>query len=740
MSSFIDRLRTPTPASTARPAPRPPSDSSTSGGHLPDRFVPPTGSLGIVNCVADALQSPPATITKDYAARCAWAASFLNVSPPASTSKRQGSIWNIIERAVTNGTFRDVSTAATNPWWGSVISPRIWTNDEDIRHDAQSSVSAVLALTERVADFAKRAKNAGYEPPDNPFAALAQANAMRRGLFTPLQLDSGLADDLVYNMRAYVALLKADNEGGVDLSGETGFDEAQMAHIKISFDGFGGSGNPSADILSFLPSSEELKREAARKALSVLDFSKRIPYLLFTLDYRPMTDAGSQGILLGWKKIPDASGYNVDRRDVFAGQDASTLELPNSQLDEIRTRLLPYARTYALSFFENIDERQVVLYLDQNVKQDECYLYTVQGFQVHSPQKGATFIVDSTPVTLTPASKQSIQQLLRRMSDWPDYTITGYTPSGEEIREYNNFEETISPWPAYSMHLYGDSNYDWLLAAVNIRASIDRGDDKDVTRKYSYLNAASAFLDGQADLGKFVKPASVDQVVKNIEDSIQKFGVSQTIQGLMDDTLISYYFEGREPQQDTHFDRAGTLTPAESKLFTLIGNAIDPETATLDLRHLATNMQALLSQQTLGTDTQLQPGADGAAGAGPNEVSIPDPDASTDAKADTGLQFITKLDMGDSIIDLNTFEGISKLLRAIRIFSDFGPNRRPANPPPADAPKPVPPPPPPPPPEPEPPTVDEPVDEKSRKPGLERKIGELEDLADRIINRRIGDE
>jgi hypothetical protein len=459
----------------------------------------------------------------------------------------------------------------------------------------------------------------------------------------------------VYNIKVIISLIETENQGGLDLARGT-INSAQLAHVRLSFDGFGGSGNPAADILRFLPNADEIKRQTEEQALAVLDFSRRVPYIMFTMEYKPVHDAPPVGTLIGWRRIPDASGYLLTRRDVFSQADYK-FEVDNQTLDQLSTVLRDYVKTYATTFFNSMDDRSIVVFLDANQRSDEYYVYTVQGYQVRSEGRAATFSIESTPVSLTPTAKNAINQVLSTID--PSFVATG--------------EETVSPWPALAQHIYGNTNYDWLLAAVNTRASIQRGDLRSTTRSYSYLNAHMRFLFSQADAGQLVKPKDVNQVIAKVNESIQKFGVQQTVQDLLDETGIS------------------------SNLFAVIGAAIDPDTAMLDLNTLASNMSLLLGQDLLTTMTQVQPASAPAADSKPTEITVPEPNEMSAAQADGPLQYISKLgDMRDSMIDLTTFEGLSKLIRVIRIFSDFGPNRvvpdQAASVPPRRTPNPAPPP------------------------------------------------
>ncbi len=674
----------PAPA-PARPAPAPPAPSQAPS-YRPLPWTPPTTDLDIINEIADCLNKPPTTIDQNYILRSMHIAEYLKVPASIETSAQLasnasdlqrlsqvsrtnvpfvpggsplkppqvagGSVWRAIESVV----IKNQVGPTVNPTL-SVSQPVVWVANEAGRALANQSVANVLALIKRVEDFSAKAAASGFIPPDNPFTVIATLNAARGGSFSKLVLADQVASDLLYNIKVLIDLVDAENQGGIDLSRGT-VNQAQLSHVRLSFDGFGGSGNPGADILRFLPSADDIKRKTEQDALSVLDFTKRVPYVMFTMEYRPVHDSPPVGTLVAWKKIADASGYVLKRRNVFS-QTEYQFTVDNSTLSQLSRVLRDYVKIYATTFFNRIDENSVMVFLDATPVADEFFIYTVQAYQVRSEQKAATFSLTSTPVSLTPVAKSSIDQIIQALD--PSFSGTGV--------------ETISPWPAFSQFLYGNSNYDWILAAVNTRASIDRGDTRPDTRSYSYLNAHSKFLLAQADAGKLVKPADINDVVNRVSDSIQKFGVQQTVQNLFDETGISYYYEGRDARDDTHFDRAGTETVQTSNLFAVVGAAIDPDTAIMNIATLANNMAQLLNQNLLGTSTSAQSGAPPATDTKPQEISVPVPGRASSDQSVGQLQSVSKLDIRDPFADLTTFDGISKMMRAIRIISDFGPNR-----------------------------------------------------------------
>lgn len=612
-------------------------------------WSPPVSSLDIVREIADVMQVPPAQVDSNYINSCIHAASYLNnpvngtyITRPQVTSPIALPILLIFSRLLPVLNVRN---------------PQLPIPNEAERVLGQQARTHVLATIEEVAEFSRQAQGAGFAPPSNPYTEIARLNAqLRPGKFTPLAVTVQQADDLLYNIKAYVDLLEAWHGGAIDLRKGT-TDKAQLAHVRLSFDGFGGSGNGAADILKFLPSLDDIKKARADQALSVIDFSKRTPYLLFTLDYVPHQGKPSKGTIIGWKKIPDASGYILKRHDVFAQSDYE-LTVDNQQVKDQTAVLMDYVRQYALSMLNPIDENSVMLWLDPNVPANDAFVYRIAAYQVRAELKGSVFDVSPVSAPVTAATKAAIQNEL---------TV--------QVGEGN--QDLVSPWPAIAQQLLGDAQYDWLLAAVNVRASINRGDPKETTRKYSYLNAQRNFLFTQADQGKLVQPNSegIGRVINNVSSAIEKYGVNQVVQELLDETGITYYFDGRDPHGTDSFTRAGTLDVQTSPLFSMIGSAIDPDTATLDLKSLASNLPSILGAGTNPYSTTLAAGTP-SVGNDPKEIAVEDPNEANDSQAEGNLQFVNQLgDLRDSVIDLTTYDGLAKLMRTIRVLSDFGPDR-----------------------------------------------------------------
>jgi hypothetical protein len=631
------------------------------------RVEPFSTNLSIINDIADAMHVPPITYTSEYYYRCQRAAAYLGKPVILSTGLAGASPLPVPPN------FQNPFGAILLPWFSPVLG--VANANPNLRNAVMAARNNVFEIINKVNAFVARAKNGGFAPPDNPFVVIAEFNEQRTGWTAP-DISPTLADDLVFNIGAYLDLLKADSEGKIDLT-KSAYVTAQLSSVTLSLAGFGGSGDAASDLLRFIPDMDAVKVERAREALSVLDFKKRIPKSLFTAEYAP--DGEVKGVIVGWKRIADASGYVITRRNIFDGKTAS-YQVSNSQLVAIQTSLEQYLKTWVMSFYDNVPTNTIYSYLDSVVPGDGYFIYKIQAYQVQNQTNNTLFTVPTKPAPLLSQTRDQVRKLMQSL-EGADVT-TG---------------DTISPYPVLAHLFLGDQKHDWILAGLNIRTSITRGDDRAATRKFSYLAAQLEFLLDQIQAGKFVVPTDITQVAQRVNDGIVKFGVTQVLQEILQETGILYYFEGKDPKQDTHFDKVGTSLPQTSNLLSLVMAATDPETATLDLKALATNLPQLLAGDYVGVSDVL--GGSTPLPSQPKEVPVPEIDNPTDAYSADEVQFLRRLgNLDENHVDLTTFDGISVFVRAIRIISDIGPSRgAPIDvPPKVVVPDPVPPAPPPP--------------------------------------------
>ena len=601
-----------------------------------------SNSQSIISDIADALHLVPATVDNDYLNKVTRAASYLgNPSVEADSDRNKVAQLQATARpAIGIYTYQNVRAPVAG-------SPGDSETYGVIRNGAMAARNNVFDVVNQVNAFIARANNAGFAPPENPFTVIATLNSNRAGL-TPLNIEQTKADELVLNIGKFIDLLKAEREGKLNLNQNVNY-AAQLSSPHVSFDGLGGSGNAAIDLMQFLPDMDLLKEQRAAKALEALDFSKRVPRIIFTSDYAP--DGIVKGGIIGWNKMNDASGYIIKRKNILDNHEVS-YAISNEELNVRYSHIKDYVKAWILTFYDNVDENNVVAYLDGDVEPNSYYTYNIQAYQIRKQTKGTIFNVETTPFKVIDKNK-IIQQF---------------------AAEGGN-DGTISPYPLLAQIILGDAQYDWVLAGVNVRASINRNDSRTDTRKYSYITAQLPFILDQMDREKFVFPKNVGDIVQNVSDSISEFGVTQTIQEILQETGILYYFDGKDPKENTYFTKVNVADSNSDFLSTIVA-AVDPETFTLDLSTLATNLPKLLAGGTLNAKDNLDTTKVNRRNVGPTEIVVPDDSQDPNNQSTDEVQLLRNLDINEhSKADLTTFDGLSKFIRTIRIFSDVGPHR-----------------------------------------------------------------
>lgn len=624
-----------------------------------------TGNQQAVSDIADALHTLPTQIEGVYVTNVLRAAAKLGNGVPDDIVQQKNRELEIHRPQPMPLYYKFPYGNVRDPWFNSAQNQA--DSNQALRNVAMMARNNVFDVVDQVNSFVSRAKNAGFQPPDNPFALIAELNAKRAG-WTPVSIDVGLADEVIQNIGFYLELIKAEREGKVNLEKQNA-NVAQLSHVGMSFEGFGGSGNTAADLMKFLPDLDEIKVQKAKEALSVLDFKKRTPRIIFTSNYSP--DGVAKGAVIGWRKMPDASGYIVKRRNILDGQEVSyMLSNENAKLhyDHIRD----YVKTWILGFYKEISPDQIYAFLDSGVTANGYYTYKIQAYQSFNESRDV-FRVDMVPANLSQAQRAIIARDLEALDPGKG--------------------ETISPYPILAKSLLGNDKFDWILAACNIRASTNRGDPRSTSRKYSYLSAQLDFLYAQMDAGLLLIPKDINQVIQNVTDGVTKFGVTQMLMEVLQETGALYHFDGIDPKSDSHFDRVGNEDIATSSLLSTIVAAIDPETATMDLKSLASNLPTLLDRGVISTNEKFATGEKPNVQARTAEIDVPFNVENTDSiNAEDEIQFLQRIPAQDlnRAVDLTTFEGISKFIRTVRVFADVTADRSPPIPPPAPVAIPIP--------------------------------------------------
>ena len=517
--------------------------------------------------------------------------------------------------------------------------------------DAIAKLNVACAMRSSIVDvidasriFSRRATIAGYIVPANPYFEILNLGDMSstdRLLVTPEK-----SDDIVSRIFTYVDLMAREDAGTIDLD-STQLTAAQISSFSISLDGFGGSGNDSLDIMKLLPDADALRSSRAQESLSKLSFKRRKVEVVFTSDF--VVDGELRGSIVGWRRVTDAVGYIVTRKNIFTGEER-VFTLDNEGLDEAFDSFFDYVLKWVAGFYSGIDMGSLYFFVDGTIERDSYYSYTVKGYRNVKRSSDSIF---STPTTAKSMSLQSRVYVNRDLQE---------------------LQATISPWPIISFQLLGDRSFDWILAGVNVRASIDRGDPRSVTRRLSYTSATMGFLFAQMDVGLFVVPNDVNEVVKNVKQSLSQFGPMSTITEILDETGTLYYFDGTDMIGDPDFKSIDRPTADTSAIVSAVADAIDPSTATINLKSLASNLPRVLSAGGFfSSKEELGIGGISNVADTSKEVNV----GMKPKESDDVVQFIgEKSQVNNDRADLTTFDGISKTMESIRIISDAESNPR----------------------------------------------------------------
>lgn len=596
-------------------------------------------NVQFVRDLVDCLQYPPIFLTQNYLDSISRAASFfgipLNMGGPSGTKV----MW-------TDQTLPEKTYAAGSPL---LVGPDV-DAQEKARNEANRLRIAVFGVMNRANLFVAQAKNSGFAPPANPFARAMRYNVSRNA-YTPINITVSDAVEIVTGIRQYVALLAAQDSGQINFDADPTH-AAQLSSVRLSLEGFGGSGDTVIDLARLLPDIDAVKAQKALDALSAFDFSKRTPKLLFTAEYAPQ--GTPSGVVVGWKKVPDASGYVIRRKGLFDKKE-ETFVLDNEQMRSSTARLDQYVRNWILSFYDSLDPKNVCSFLDISVPEHAYVTYQVQAYQLQNTSPGAIFDVEVTPFFMSQALKTQIRNQLENLDP--------------NVRGQRSSPDSISPYPVLAHFILGDAKSDWILAAINSRQSVNRRDQKSVTRGFSYLAAQLQFLFDQSDAGKLLIPKNRDVTsVKNkISDAIVQYGVNQVVKELLQQTGALYYFEGKDSSSNELLSQNSS-----GGLISSVAAAIDPENAVLNTKALGSNLMRLLSGEYV--DSRDVVGSKG----NPNSREIvvsQNSDRTSSTQSEDGIKVLNQVVAESGMIDLTTFEGLSSFMRIVRIFSDIGPNR-----------------------------------------------------------------
>lgn len=487
----------------------------------------------------------------------------------------------------------------------------------------QRAVLIRAQIVQRIADISSMSQVAlsrGFLIPDSPFPQIELINATRQ-VFVPLSLS---VNDQATMFKAAVDLSKITvdyKKGTITFERNPAW---SISSYEVSVDGLAAqTGDPLVDILGYQPDGDYVKRKRALDSLAKLDFTKRKPYLLFTADF-------GDGTVVCWSKMHDASGYKISRHDVFTNSDLPDVFLDNSSVIASTQELLADDRFFQiLSFYDWVDHNDVMAYVDPHPGANSLRAYTLSGLQKKSPGTPFIFDVPTNSLFFSPSIVLKLEAIMK-----------------EESAKLGRDPNTLSPYPSLSQAIYGDSGYGWILAGCNVIAAGRRGESEDTIRSLGFIGSTPGTIDSLGRAGKLVVPNNVGDVRAAVERSISSYGVSQTIISALDGVGMTEFISGKDDPKGIS-DNPQSADAATSGLSRIL-SAIDPATATLDPKLLASSTQSpshkLFSKASFS-----------------KSISV------------VGHSVNLEEVLGDKTIDLTTYEGMGQLMDALRIIYDFYP-------------------------------------------------------------------
>lgn len=498
----------------------------------------------------------------------------------------------------------------------------------------QRAMLARASLLQRITEISNiciTAAEQGYVLPENPFPMIDGLNRSRK-LFDPLP-DSFPGADIGAAIRELNAVVLAVDSGKIKLDRPAS--SGQIASFEVSVDGISSqSGDALADILGYQPDADAIKRKQAVDALGRLDFSKRKPYLLFVVDM--VEDGHRTGeTVICWQKMRDAGGYQIFRRDTFGMVDRPPISFDNVSIQGSTSELAKDPRFLkALSFYDWLGPDGYCAAMDET-SPNTIYRYSVGAFQNKVPAGHSFFDVPSSALYL---------------SDGQIQTFRGYVQ--DEADRFEVSTGSISPYPSLAKLVFGDPSYGWVIAGCNFFASSRRGDPGTKTRALGFIGSGIGSALDALQSQQLVVPNELSDIVSGIESGISSYGISQTILSILDGVGVTDFISGKDPISGFS-PTTDSVAQSSNGLAKLLA-AIDPETATVDPVALVASLSSPPSRKVHPIYATFSIGENGQASPRPRK---PDP--------------VTTI--GKDPIDLTTYDGISRLLVAIRDFYDLYP-------------------------------------------------------------------
>lgn len=406
---------------------------------------------------------------------------------------------------------------------------------------------SVLQRLRDCTDIYMRAAAAGLFFSRDP-VPLLQAINYARPVLKPILIDPVAHSGIMQSLRTLCDMLNRERAGTLSISSG----RPQVGSLTISFEGMRG-------IPSTVFNADSLKRQQALDALRTLDFTKRRPKVLFMAE----RDEESLDIVVGWKRMRDASGYLIDLKNVVSGSSVR-VDVKSSDLQAPDPVAIDFYRRTMAPVMGSIAERDVALHRFRDVSPHSVYSLSIVPYQRVISAASGLFRTTLNRLVLTDDRLDSIGQSIQRMS-------LGLA-SGSDW---------ITPYPEISRALYGTDRFGWMLAGLNLLSSFERGEVINTVRGYSYIGAKFSFIRRQIEAGAFYVPAEVTALEVALDRAFSDYGLSATLTEVFDKCGMLLFFDEREGFDVQNASIASDAALRETSIMRQILSAIDPVSATV---------------------------------------------------------------------------------------------------------------------------------------------------------------
>ncbi len=407
-------------------------------------------------------------------------------------------------------------------------------------------------------------------------------------------------------------------------------------------------------------SSDDIKKSLIEKNIQKLSFDKVVPQAILTLEYNDLI-TNQYGIIFCWKRVVGAISYEIERLDVLTSESKVISLFDN--LDDLNVHyknIKNYVFNWALKFYDDLGVDDVYAFLDLNVLKDRIYSYSVKAGAKEFEIGNNIFNVASEDVMLIDSHKTGLDLAVQ------------FSMSNNNIVSAND-KLNYNIWDDVSEIVYGVRDLGWVLCGFTIQNFIDnnitdgiRGLSIIIGNKSRLFELLGIGEEGLQFHEKMRKPKDLEEFKNILESNIAKNGVQLIIDELIKKTGINI---SRENDIENDVDEDGLLkSPID-----LILSSIDSSSMTVNIKILLNNLSLKIKniEDVSFVSDKL------------NEIDFVDVVSSDGnsikesgiASNNSQIQFYNNIQNGldDEIIDLTTFNGISKFMNVIKfIYNPYG--------------------------------------------------------------------